>query len=167
MATGTSRQALPCRQPHMERVGLRRRWLLASTAIGVAGCLALSQLVYANDECGAIVGNAVTCTSAGNNYTGGISYDPTDDLTMVVQDGVTDYTPSSGNRWDQYHFPCRQSVRPRSQALRQRHGDGHHDLGSGCRRNLYRPRQRRQRSSIKPISHLEMTTASRFVVPAQ
>jgi len=88
----------------VEKPDLRRRWLLTSTAIGVAGCLALSQLVYANDECGTIVGNSVTCTSAGNNYTSGISYDPTDDLTMVVQDGVT-ITPSSGNEGIDITFP--------------------------------------------------------------
>src|SRR5215208_7104328 len=104
MPTGRSRQALPCPQPRVEKPDLRRRWLLTSTAIGVAGCLALSQLVYANDECGTIVGNTVTCTSAGNNYTGGISYDPTDDLTMVVQDGVT-ITPSSGNEGIDILFP--------------------------------------------------------------
>src|SRR5215216_3556442 len=105
MPTGRRGQALPCRQPRMEKLGLRRRWLLASTAIGIAGCLGLSQLVYADNECGAIVGNAVTCTSAGNNYTGGITYNPTDDLTMVVQDGVT-ITPSSGNEGIDIRFPA-------------------------------------------------------------
>ncbi|HKG72999.1 MAG TPA: hypothetical protein VKA79_02055, partial [Aestuariivirgaceae bacterium] len=96
MPTGRSGQTLPCRQPRVERVGLRRRWLLASTAIGIAGCLVLSLPVSATNECGVISSNQVICTSAGNNYTGGITYNPTDDLTMVVQDGVT-ITPTSGN----------------------------------------------------------------------
>src|SRR5215208_5215527 len=81
MSMGMGRRRLP-------QQALARRWLLATTAIGLASCLALSQPVYADNECGAIVGNSVTCTSAGNNYTSGITYNTTDDLTMIVQDGV-------------------------------------------------------------------------------
>jgi hypothetical protein len=79
----------------MEKASPCRRWLLASTAIGLAFTLTLSQPAIAVDECGSIVGNSVTCTPAGNNYTSGTTYNPTDDLTMVVEDGVT-VTPSSG-----------------------------------------------------------------------
>jgi hypothetical protein len=53
----------------------------------MAGCLLLAPPALADDECGPIVDNAVTCTSGGNFYTSGITYDITDDLTMVV-DGV-------------------------------------------------------------------------------
>jgi hypothetical protein len=38
----------------------------------------------------------VTCTPSGNDYTSGITYNPAEDLTMVVQDSVT-IAPASGN----------------------------------------------------------------------
>jgi hypothetical protein len=72
-----------------------RAWLLSSTALLLAGCLAFSPPAWAVDECGGISGGSVTCTPAGNNYTSGITYNPAADLTMIVQDGVT--IDSGGN----------------------------------------------------------------------
>lgn len=75
--------------------GAARAWLLCSTAILLAGALALAPPAWAADECGAITAGSVTCTPAGNNYTSGITYTPAQDLTMVVEDGVTVITSTS------------------------------------------------------------------------
>ena len=48
-------------------VQTRRKLLLASTAIALAGYL-YAPSVFAADECDPIVSNSVTCTSDGNNY---------------------------------------------------------------------------------------------------
>jgi hypothetical protein len=69
-------------------VQTRRKLLLASTAIALAGYL-YAPSVFAADECDPIVSNSVTCTSDGNDYASGIRYETADDLTMVVEDGVT------------------------------------------------------------------------------
>ena len=66
----------------------RRRFLLSSTAIVLAGCLAFSSPAWANEECGAPP--SVTCIST--TYSTGIIYD-TDtsfftDLTMVIESGA-------------------------------------------------------------------------------
>jgi hypothetical protein len=51
--------------------------------------MAVSPPAWADNECGGIVAGSVTCTPAGNDYSSGITYDTVQDLTMVVQDGVT------------------------------------------------------------------------------
>jgi len=75
---------------------LRRKWLLGTTAIGLAFVLGVSLPAHAADECGPIANGEVTCTSAGNNYTSGITYNPADDLTIVVDEDVRIF-PDAGH----------------------------------------------------------------------
>lgn len=92
------------------------RALLLGTALGcsIAVFAATAPAYAANDACGAVTRNTgpnnpdtVTCTSSGNSYTSGISYDQQssnpasgtpNDLTVVLQGGATPVTvSSSGN----------------------------------------------------------------------
>jgi outer membrane autotransporter protein len=70
-------------EPLRARRRARRHALLASTAILLT---ALAAPALADNECG--IGATVTCTSAGNPYSSGITSDPVADLTVVVEDGV-------------------------------------------------------------------------------
>ncbi|HEY7748346.1 MAG TPA: hypothetical protein VH933_06695 [Aestuariivirgaceae bacterium] len=73
----------------------RRRWLLATTAIALAGSLAFSSSAWTSNECGDASSGSVTCTAANNPYSDGIAYDLVNDLTLILAPGVT-VTPVSG-----------------------------------------------------------------------
>ena len=72
-------------------------WLLSSTAIVLAGAVALSKPILAADECG--TGSSVVCDSGDPDYStffaDGITYDPVADLTLIVASDVA-IAPNSG-----------------------------------------------------------------------
>jgi trimeric autotransporter adhesin len=82
-----------------------RKSLLALRSNASAGAIALAALAIpsmaaAQNECGIapLGGGTVTCTPGGNPYPGGVTYvSPIDDLTIVLQDGVTITTSAPVN----------------------------------------------------------------------
>jgi hypothetical protein len=80
---------------HHPSNNLSRTLLLSSTAILMAGSLALFEPARAANECGPMTGGGGTVTCGDGiddtgwaTFTGGITYSPTADLTMVIQDGL-------------------------------------------------------------------------------
>lgn len=67
------------------RVGQRARLLMG---VGIAAIGVGASPAFAQQECGTPTANSVTCTTAGNPYPNGISYDPVEDLTVVLEPGV-------------------------------------------------------------------------------
>jgi hypothetical protein len=68
----------------------RKSWLLAASALA-SSSLGILEPALAQNECGPLVGGSVTCTSAGNNYPGGISYlqtTPATDLHVTLDSNV-------------------------------------------------------------------------------
>jgi hypothetical protein len=61
----------------------RKSWLLAASALA-SSSLGMSGPALAADECGALVGGSVTCTSAGNFYSTGIVYGAAAGLPLNV-----------------------------------------------------------------------------------
>jgi hypothetical protein len=73
------------------RSAVSRNGLNATTALG--GLIALSifaapQAAIAAQECGAGTSGTITCSATGNPYAGGITYTPTDSLTLITNSDV-------------------------------------------------------------------------------
>jgi outer membrane autotransporter protein len=65
----------------------RKSWLLAASALA-SSSLGISEPALAADECGPLVGGSVTCTSAGNPYATGISYNTNNTpINVTLQQG--------------------------------------------------------------------------------
>src|SRR6516162_3960475 len=77
----------------------RKFWLMAASAL-VPLSLGLSDPALAQ-TCGALVGGSVTCTTGGNNYTGGINYGNTGVPTTVTLDPGVQVFVTPGNNVNQ------------------------------------------------------------------
>ena len=70
--------------------------MLLTSALGLS--LLVTTPAFAADECGTAPpgGGTVTCTTAGNNYSNGVTYTPPADLTVVLDTGVEIYRTIGG-----------------------------------------------------------------------